>query len=94
MDEFFTFTIDGEEFTMPEKTLDVITFGFIRKNRRRPADDYAFTALEALAGADDSGTVRSSEGRRILAALDKLDGAESSRIMQEFEDHLGAALGE
>lgn len=86
-DGHFTFEHNGETYEMPNKTTDVITYGFIRKNRRRDETDYTATALEALAGDGE-------EGRRVLDVLDSLTAKEFRAVNSAFSEHLGATLGE
>ncbi len=83
-DDYFTFIVDGTEHVMFHKTLDKITFGFIRANRRRDETDYVITALEELAGGD----------KATLGALDSMGRDDTRRVMEDFQRHLGASLGE
>lgn len=87
VDEYFTFTSGGEQFTMPNRTLDVINTKFVRLNRRRDEVDYVFTAIEELAGDD-------KEGQRILDAFDAMNRDEMQACTKAFTEHLGATLGE
>lgn len=87
VDEYFTFTSGGEEFTMPNKTLDVINTRFVRLNRRRDETDYALTAIEELAG-------EGKEYDRIMDAFDSLSRDELTEVLTSFGKHLGASLGE
>lgn len=80
--EYFSFELDGEEYTMAHKTNDIITFGFIRKNRRRDELDYVLTCIEAL--SDDT----------ILDVLDKMSNKDTQKFQEDFLAHLGASLGE
>lgn len=86
-DDYFSFSAGGTEYTMPHKTLDVITTGFVRQNRRRDEVDYVLTCVEALAGDG-------KEGQEILAAFDSLTRAQLSDFMDTFREHLGVSLGE
>lgn len=86
-DEYFTFTIGDTEYTMPHKTLDVITTKFVRANRRRDETDYVFTAVEELAGDGP-------DGELILDAIDNANRQQTKQFMKDFQTHLGAALGE
>jgi hypothetical protein len=82
--DYFSFQLDGETYTMPNKTNDIITFGFIRKNRRRDEIDYVMTCIEALSDGDDD----------ILDKLDAMSNRDNKRFVEDFLAHLGASLGE
>jgi hypothetical protein len=83
-DEYFTFTVGGTEYKMPNRTLDKITFAFVRHNRRRDETDYVLTALEELSDGDEA----------IEKALDSMSRAESNEMLKAFTAHLGASLGD
>jgi hypothetical protein len=86
-EEFFTFSSGGSKYTMPKKTLEVLTTKFVRQNRRRDELDFTFTCIEALAGDED-------EGERIMDAFDAMDRDELNRCVKDFTRHAGATLGE
>lgn len=98
--ERFSFEHDGETYTFPSATLDVLTPGFIRKNRRRDETDYFMTIVEALCGQDPDAKDRGlskeqiDEGEDILDVIDGLPWKAHQRIQQELQDHIGASLGE
>jgi hypothetical protein len=72
---------------MPNRTVDTITFGFMRAHKDESPSDYMISVLEALAGTGP-------EGRRILAALDKLTQPQvRTEITPLLNDHLGTSLG-
>lgn len=81
-DDYFTFTIGDEEVTCENRTMEIMTFGWVRKNRRLDNADYILTAFEAIAGD------------KILDLMDDVQGPESRRIMEQFQEHLGAHQGE
>ena len=74
----FTFTHDGAEYTL-KPTYDVLTPGFLRKNRHRDDMDAFFTMLEELADPD------------ALDAIDHMSRAEFHQLQQDFYEHLEVA---
>ena len=87
-EEFFSFTAGGEQFTMPRKTLDVVTPGYNRRMRKLDDEDRLWTILEDLADGDEA----------ILAAFDGMTGPEGRReweqLQRDLAAHLGASPGE
>jgi len=88
-EERFTYEVDGETFTMPHATIDVLTPGWYRRNRGQSAQDFLLTCLERVSEGKDQG--------RLLAFLDR-PGREAkddtTRILNAFEEHVGATVGE
>lgn len=84
-DAVFSFELDGKAYTFTRPTSEVITPGFVRKNRNAPAE-FLYAALEELADAET------------LDALDNTSHKQWSKIAQAFDEHqadiLGANLGE
>ncbi len=78
----FTFTHDGEEFTL--KPLATLGTGFIRKNRRRTDVDALFTMFEAL--VDDDGAT--------IEAIDEMGREEFNQLQEDFNAHNGITPGE
>ena len=87
LDEYFSFDHDGKTYVMPNKTLDILTVGFVRKNRRRDETDFVFTCIEELAGED-------KHGEEIIKIIDDMPREEFKEFQKSFTEHLGAALGE
>jgi hypothetical protein len=81
-DPTFSFDLDGETYTFDKPTSDVITTGWLRKNRHRNEEDQFFTAIEGLASED------------VLEVIDDLEPKEFRRLYKEFFEHLGADRGE
>jgi hypothetical protein len=86
VDEFFEFTTDdGTTHRMVKPTLDVITPGYVRRNRNNQ-EELVWGAIEKLGGED------------LLAWIDSLSGrdgmAQWKRFQNEFMEHIGASLGE
>lgn len=77
----FSFEHDGETYTL-KPTIEHITTGFLRENRKLNDLDAFFTILEAL--ADDEQ----------LAAVDSMTHKEFGQLSKEFYKHLGAQRGE
>ena len=95
-DEYFDFEHDGRTYVMPNKTLDVVTPGFIRKHRQDEAD-LLFAALELLTEVpdekdEDGNTV--NRGRDVLDVIDNLPIKDWKAFQRRFHEHLGATLGE
>jgi hypothetical protein len=87
-DEYFTFTDrHGNEHTAPRKTLDILTPGFIRRNRKLEETDFVFTAIEELCGD-------TKEGAAILEVIDHMERQEFLDFQDAFVKHLGATMGE
>jgi len=76
--ECFTFTHDGVEYTL-RPTYDVLTPGFLRKNRNRSDMDAFFTMLEELADAET------------LDVIDNMSRTEFHELQQGFYKHLEVA---
>ena len=87
VDEYFTFTLDGTEYTMPNKTLDVITLGFMEDNVERNEISFMMTALREMAGDDP-------EGLKAIKAIRALRITEQGPLNEQLKAHLGANLGE
>lgn len=81
---YFTFTAGGQQYTMPNRTLDVITPGYNRKHRKLDDEDRLWTILEDLAG-DDS---------KILDSFDGMTRDEWEKLQRDLARHLGATPGE
>jgi len=77
----FSFEHDGETYTL-KRTIDHITPGFLRKNRKLDDLDAFFTILEEL--ADDEQ----------LAVIDGMSTPEFGQLNRDFYKHLGAQRGE
>jgi hypothetical protein len=99
--ERFSFRHNGEELTFPAVTLDVITPGFVRNNRRRDETDYFMTIVESLAGQNEEVAERLelteeeiAEGKRLLDIIDTLRWKEHKRLQEQLQKHIGASLGE
>jgi hypothetical protein len=86
VDEYFSFEFDERTYVMPNKTLDVITPGFVRTHRHDEAD-FVFSAIERLTGD-------SEKGKEILAVIDQLPIADWRAFQKSFQEHIGANLGE
>jgi hypothetical protein len=86
-DEFFTFTSQGEQVTVPIATTEALGAKFVRENRRRDEVDFVLTAFEAMAGTG-------KEAKAVTDAFDAMTPAEWKQFQQDFRDHLGATLGE
>ena len=85
--EFFTFTgIDGRDYTAPNKASDVLSMGWVRKNRRLDEMDYVMTIVELLIGDDDE----------VMAAWDAipLGTPQFKDAQRAVADYIGATLGE
>lgn len=85
-DEYFEFSAeDGTTFRMVRPTLDVITPGYVRRNRNNQ-EELVWGAIEQLAD------------KELLAWIDGLSGREGmdqwKRFQNEFMEHIGASLGE
>lgn len=78
----FTFQANGKTYEFAKDTDDVITPGWLRKNRHLSPEDQFFTLVELLTDED---------------TLDELDGLSQKdfrRLQTEFYEHLGADRGE
>ena len=81
-DECFSFEHDGETYTL-KPTHEVLTPGFIRKNRRRTEDDAFFTMLEALIpDYDDDGNSKT------LDVLDNMTRGQFQILTKDFYAYL------
>ena len=78
--EAFSFDHDGTTYTF-RPTLEVLTPGFIRRNRHNDADA-AFTLLESLADEE------------ALEVIDNMTFKENAALMVEFQKHIEAVMGE
>ena len=77
--EAFTFEHDGEQYTF-KPTYDVLTPGWLRKNRRRDETDAFFTMVEALVQDDET-----------LDVIDNMTRSEFRALMTEFYEYLEVA---
>lgn len=78
----FSFERDGVTYTF-KPTYDVLTPGFLRKNRRRDDIDAFFTMVEALVDDyDDEGESAT------LDAIDTMSRSEFSILMKDFFGYL------
>lgn len=85
--EYFTFTgIDGCVYTAPNKASDVLSMGWVRKNRHLDEMDYVMTIVEMLIGDDQD----------VLAAWDAipLGTPQFKDAQRAVADYIGATLGE
>lgn len=85
-DDTFSFTAGGETFTSPP-LLDVLTPGYIRKNRKLEEADFAFTLVESLFGDNDDA----------MAALDadwRLFNRVQADLTKMIQEKTQATLGE
>lgn len=80
-EECFTFEHEGKSYTL-KPTLESLTPGFMRKNRRREDLDAFFTILELLADEEQ------------LEVIDSMTHEEFGELSKEFYAHLGATQGE
>lgn len=78
----FSFEHDGETYTL-KRTLDVLTPGFLRKNRRRDDFDIFFTMVEALIDDYD----KSGESAT-LDVVDNMPRREFSELQESFNEYL------
>ena len=78
----FSFEHDGETYTF-KPTFDVLTPGFLRKNRRREEVDAFFTMVEALVVDDEQ-----------LDVIDNMSRDEFQQLMKDFYGYLEASQGE
>ncbi len=79
--ECFTFAHDGQEYVF-KPTYDVLTPGFLRRNRRRDDVDQMFTMFEALADEDT------------LAVIDVLSRSEFKQLTEDFFGYMEMTPGE
>lgn len=80
--EAFSFEHDGETYSF-KPTFDILTPGFLRKNRRRDEIDAFFTMVEAL--VEDDAT---------LDVIDNMSRDEFQSLMTDFYGYLEANQGE
>lgn len=98
-DEYFKFEFDERTYMMPNRTLDVLTPGFVRKHRHDETD-FVFSAIEALTDGgdpdsdDEAEQQRAKRGKEVLAVIDQLPLADWKRFQKDFQKHIGASLGE
>lgn len=78
----FSFEHDGETYTF-KPTFDILTPGFLRKNRRREEVDAFFTMVEALVVDDEQ-----------LDVIDNMSRDEFQQLMKDFYGYLEASQGE
>lgn len=82
----FSFDHDGTTYTFGRPTAEVITPGWLRRNRKTDELDATYTAIEML--ADDS----------ILNVLDNMGFKEHFEVQNAFGEHvqevMGVSLGE
>jgi hypothetical protein len=83
-DEYFSFTTQGNEYTMPKKTREVVTPGYNRRRRHLDAEDRLWGMLEDLADGD----------KAILDSFDTMTDAEWETLQRDLAKHLGLELGE
>ncbi|MGN6589505.1 MAG: hypothetical protein ACTHKE_04360 [Sphingomicrobium sp.] len=79
--ECFSFEHKGETYTF-KNTIEHITPGFLRKNRKLNDLDAFFTILETLADEEQ------------LEVIDSLTHEEFGQLNRDFYEHLGAQRGE
>src|SRR5690606_22980849 len=79
-EDMFEYTHNGQTFTLPP--YKSIKSGTIRRLRKLPATDFAFTLLEELADAD------------ALAVIDDMDTEEFEAMNRAWMEHSGVELGE
>ena len=85
--EYLTFhTADGREWTAQHKASEVLSMGWVRRNRDRSELDYVMSIVELLIGDD----------KETLAAWDSIPfgSAEYHDGQQAVSDYIGATLGE
>lgn len=83
VDDRFSFTHDGETYTL-KPTYEVLTPGFIRKNRRRDEVDAFFTMLEELVDDYD----RLEDRSATLEAVDGMSRGQFAILMKDFYAYL------
>lgn len=74
--ELFTFEVDGEDQTLKDPA-EVITPGFIRKNRNAGAVEMTYQALELLCTDEQ------------LDAIDSMSWAENRKFLERFDSYIG-----
>lgn len=79
-EDVFEYTHNGRTFTLPP--YKSIKSGTIRRLRKLPATDFAFTLLEELADED------------ALAVIDDMDTEEFEAMNRAWMEHSGITLGE
>ena len=84
--EPFSFDVDGETYTL--KSLDSLTTGWLRQNRRRTEVDALFTMFEALL-PDNAKAAKAT-----LDALEEMSQDEFSQLQDDFNTHNGVRPGE
>ncbi len=89
MPDAFSFEHDGQTYTF-KPTYDVLTPGFLRKNRRRSEIDAFFTMVEELVDDYDKKTDKSAT----LDVIDNLDRPQFKALMEEFYEYLEVSQGE
>jgi len=86
VDPVFSFEHDGETYTFERATDEVLTPGFVRKNRDTDMADLAYLLIESVAGED------------VLEVLDNMTFKEHGKVLKRYQDHIlgtmGAELGE
>lgn len=85
-DSVFTFTHKGKRYSFSRPTAEVITPGWLRRNRKVEETDAQYTAIEQLADED------------VLDVLDNMTWAEHGKFHEDFGNHMqevmGVSLGE
>lgn len=84
--DHFEFEHDGTTYAL-KPTLDIVTPGFLRKNRRRDDMDAFFTMLEELVDDYDDFTGESAT----LDAVDGMSRSEFTQLQKDFYAHLEVA---
>lgn len=79
----FSFEHAGETYTL-KPTYDVLTPGFLRKNRRRDETDAFFTMLEELVDDYD----KYSDHSPTLDVIDNMSRNEFRQLQKDFFEHL------
>lgn len=76
----FSFEHDGETYTFAKDTTDVLTPGFIRKNRHDEGE-IVFGLIESLAGED------------VLEVVDNMSFKDSAALQAKFLEYVNAFIG-
>ena len=85
-DPVFSFEHNGETYTFDRATDEVLTPGFVRRNRDADMADLAYQLIESVAGSE------------ALDVLDNMSFKEHGKVLKAYQDHIlevmGAELGE
>lgn len=79
--DVFSFTHDGTEYKFDRPTGEVITPGWLRRNRKTDDTDAQYSAIEQLASDD------------VLDVIDNMGWDEHRRMQTAFTEHVQATMG-